>query len=71
MTKEYANAFLTLAKDTDDDIRWSVFYDITQFTSLFTAFKNEFLEASQNAMNDYSNDVSKQAKLALKALKEN
>ncbi len=68
VTKEYAEIFLLFLKDEDEDIRWSVLYDITEFPLLFKNFKQEFLEATENAFDDPFCKAADKAKEAYQAL---
>ena len=68
VTKETARIFLKFAKDSDEDIRRSVFYDIAEFPDLFSDFKEEFKEAAKYAKNDCSTEVRNDAIRAFDAL---
>lgn len=63
-----ADALLTFAKDTDSDIRWSVFYDISDFPRLFMSYRDAFIQAAKQAKQDPVEDVREQASKAYNAL---
>lgn len=63
-----AQALLRLAKDADEDIRWSVFYDISEYPELFSTFRDVFRQAVQDAQQDLDERVREQAWEASEAL---
>jgi hypothetical protein len=63
-----ASALLSLAKDTDSDIRWSVFYDLAEFPDLFKAYRDAFKQAAHSAKQDPDRGVREQAGRAYDAL---
>lgn len=68
LTKETAQVFLKYAKDPDEDIRRSVFYDVAEFPDIFSDFKEEFREMAKYAKNDPSIDVRNDAIRAFEVL---
>lgn len=68
LTEETARVFLKFAKDTDEDIRRSVFYDIAEYPDIFFDFKDEFKAAAKHAQNDTCKDVRNDAIRAFNAL---
>ena len=68
ITEETAKVFLNYAKDNDEDIRISVFYDIAEFPNLFSDFKEEFKTAAKYAKNDSSEEVRNYAAKAFDLL---
>ena len=70
VAEETAKIFLKFAKDSDEDIRKSVFYDIAEFPDIFSNFKEEFKEAAEYAKNDSSLEVRNAATRAFHALEK-
>lgn len=68
LTKETAQVFLKYAKDPDEDIRRSAFYDFAEFPEIFSGFKEEFKAAAKYAKNDSSMDVRNDATRAFDVL---
>jgi len=68
ITEETAKAFLKFTKDSDEDIRASIFYDIKEYPEMFSDYKSEFIAVAEYAKNDSSEDVRKYALSALEAL---
>lgn len=68
VTEETARVFLKFAKDTDEDIRRSVFYDIAEYPDIFSDFKDVFKAAAKHAKNDSFEDVRNDAIRAFDAL---
>jgi len=63
-----AHALLRLAKDADEDVRWSVFYDVAEYPELFSPFRDVFRQSAQDALQDLVQDVQEEARRALEAL---
>lgn len=70
VTEETAKIFLKLAKDSDEDIRRSVFYDIAEFPDIFSSFIEEFKEAAEYAKNDSFLEVRNDAARAFDGLEK-
>ncbi len=68
ITEETASVLLRYAKDIDEDIRRSVFYDIAEYPELFSDFKDEFKTAAEVAKNDSSLYVRSEAIRAFDSL---
>ncbi len=68
MPPTVAKALLILAKDKDDDIRWSVFYDVAEFSDLFADYRDAFKQAAHSAKQDSAKNVREQANKAYKAI---
>lgn len=67
VTEETAKVFLTFAQDPDEDIRWSVFYDMAEFPDIFSDFKEECIAAALHAKNDSVLEVRNEATRAFDA----
>jgi hypothetical protein len=68
MPKAMAQAFLRLARDPDEDIRWSVFYDMAEHFQYYHCYQDEFVAAAAHAENDPVAKVRKEARRASEAL---
>jgi len=68
ITTECANIFLKFAKDPEEDIRLTVFYEIAEYPHIFSDFKEEFKAVAQYAKNDSSLEVRSNATRAFNAL---
>lgn len=61
-------ALLRLARDPDDDIRWSVLYDVAEFPYMFRRHRSQFRAAAAEAQSDRNSSVREQASRACEAL---
>lgn len=68
MPETVANALLKFAKDTDDDIRLSVFYDVAEYPDLFTTYRDVFKQVANSAIKDPNKKVGERARRAFKTL---
>ncbi len=65
-----ASALLSLACDPDEDIRWSVFYDVAEYPGLFASHHKEFKKLAHDAMQDPVEKVREEASRAYEALNQ-
>ncbi len=62
------DALLAFATDPDDDIRWSVFFDVADWPRMFADRREAFRAAARAALDDEDHTVGEQAARALAAL---
>jgi hypothetical protein len=70
ISEEIFKAYLSFADDTDEDIRWTIFYDISEYPDMFNRYKIQLLEISKKRSSDKNEDVREIAKIAYNKLLE-
>jgi len=63
-----AHALLQLTRDADEDVRWSVFYDVAEYPECFSAFREVFRQSAQDALQDLDERVREEARRAVETL---